>query len=386
MKHRQPAVLIADLAEGFATDRRLAVRGRRVVRPVRSTPLTRPTVTAIVLSYNYGRFLEACAESVLAQRDVDLELLVVDDASTDDTPRVTGQLVDRDPRVTVIRNTTNRGQLPSMNAALDRVRTEFVVKLDADDLLPQGSLARASALMQEFPDVTFCYGRPLHFSGAVPHLPEMPSRSWTIWDGTGWFARRCRAGTNVISQPEVLMRTAAVRDVGPVREDLKHTFDMHLWLRLALIGAVGRVNGPPQGYYRVHGQSLQRTEHSGAMIDLEGRRDAFDAVFESEGGWLRDAEALRDSAHRALAATALDAACRGYDRPQSQPAPAEDLVRFAVDVYPRARSLPEWRALQRRIAIGSDRVSTDPRFVFDAAVRRATETLARWRWRRSGEW
>lgn len=379
-------MLIADLAEGMTSDRRLAVRGRRLLRGVPSAPTTRPTVTVIVLTYNYGRFLGPCAESVLDQRDVDLELLIVDDASKDDTLQVTDQLVDRDPRVTVVRNHTNRGQLPSMNAALDQVRTAFVVKLDADDLLPPGSLARSCALMQEFPQVTFCYGRPLHFAGAVPEPSELPAKSWTIWDGYGWFARRCRAGTNVISQPEVLMRTAAVRKVGPVREDLKHTFDMHLWLQLSLIGDVGRVNGPAQGYYRVHDQSLQRTEHAGAMIDLEGRRDAFDAVFQSEGDWLRDAEALRDSSHRALAATALDAACRGYDRPRSQPAPTEDLIRFAVQVYPQAPNLPEWRALDRRIAAGPKHASRKPRFILDAAARRAAEALATWRWRRSGEW
>jgi hypothetical protein len=386
MKHRQPAVLIADLAEGLNVDRRLAVRGREVIRGVPSAPRIRRTVTVIVLSYNYGRFLGPCAESVLQQRDVDLELLIVDDASTDHTPQVTKELADRDSRVTVVRNEINRGQLPSMNAALERVRTEFVVKLDADDLLPPGSLARSSALMERFPEVTFSYGRPLHFSGEVPRVPEQPARSWTVWDGPGWFGRRARAGTNVISQPEVLMRTAAVRQVGPIREDLKHTFDLHLWLQLSLIGDVGRVNGPPHGCYRVHEASLQRTEHAGAMIDLEGRRDAFDAIFATTWDSLSDAETLCDSTHRALAATALDAACRAYDRPRSRPAPPADLIRFALQVYPQARSLPEWRALDRRIAVGPDRARKSPRFLFDAAARRAAETLATWRWRRSGEW
>jgi hypothetical protein len=241
-------------------------------------------------------------------------------------------------------------------------------------------------LLQEFPDVTFSYGRPLHFSGAVPRTQAQPARSWTIWDGQGWFARRCRAGTNVISQPEVLMRTAAVHQVGPIREDLKHTFDLHLWLQLSLIGDVGRVNGPVQGYYRVHEDSLQRTEHAGAMIDLEGRRDAFDAAFETGWGAMDGAEHLRDSAHRALAATALDAACRGYDRPRSRPAPPEDLIGFALQVYPQARSLPEWRALDRRITVGGEAASRNPRFILDAAARRGAETLATWRWRRSGEW
>jgi glycosyltransferase involved in cell wall biosynthesis len=185
-------------------------RAKRVIRRVPSSPQKRPSVTVVVPAYNYGRFLCDCARSVLTQRDVDVELLIIDDCSTDNTPSVTAELAASDARVSVIRHEPNHGQIPSVNEGFERVETEYVVKLDADDMLAPGSLARATSLLEAHPRLGFVYGRPHHFSGRAPPPTDSPTRSWTIWSGREWVARRCRNGNNVISQPEVVMRTAHV--------------------------------------------------------------------------------------------------------------------------------------------------------------------------------
>lgn len=362
------------------------VHVKRVKRVARSAPNLRPSVAVVVLSYNYGRFLAECAESVLAQRDVEVSLLIMDDCSTDETGEVTKKLRSSDPRVTVIRNQPNRGQIPTMNDAFGRVASQYVVKMDADDLLPPGSLARSAALLEANPAVAFVYGRPHHFSGAVPTLPDARTRSWTIWSGDDWVAARCGDGACVISQPEVMMRTSFLRRASPVREDLPHTFDMHLWMRLASMGQVGRINGPAQGLYRVHSASMQRTIHSGIMIDLPGRRAAFDALFEGEAGESRHARELLASARKSLAATALDLACRAYDRGRTGESPVDDLVAFALETHPDARNLKEWRALEHRRLVGPGRATRHPRFFADAVTRRLSDELCRWHWLRTGEY
>jgi hypothetical protein len=350
---------------------------------VPSTPDAPPSVTVVVLSYNYGRFLEPGAESVLAQRDVDVRLLIMDDCSIDETAEVSAKLAGSDPRVTVVRNDSNRGQIPTMNDAFARVGTDYVVKLDGDDLLPPGALARATALLEAHPELAFVYGRPHHFEGAVPNLPDSPAQSWTIWPGEDWIAARCQSGANVISQPEVVMRTSFLRQAGPVREDLPHTFDMHLWLRLASLGHVGRVNGPPQGLYRVHEASFQRTIHSGFMFDLRGRRDAFDAFFEAPA---REPDRERlVTARRALAAGALDLACRAYERGRTTQHPVDELVEFALDTCPEAARLPEWTALERRKAVGAIRAQRHPQFLVDAVTRKVSQGLGKRHWLRTGE-
>jgi hypothetical protein len=368
------------------TRRTGASRRKCVKRRVPSAPTLLPSVTVVVPAYNYGRFLVHCAESVLAQRDVEVKLLVMDDGSTDETPQVTEKLAASDARVTVIRTERNRGQLPTVNEAFGRVESEYVVKLDADDLLPPGSLARAIALLQAHPKVAFVYGRPHHFSGGVPTLPDSRTRSWTIWSGQDWLAARCRCGACVISQPEVVMRTSFLRRAIPVREDLPHTFDMHLWMQLASLGDVGRINGPVQGLYRVHEASMQRTIHSGIMIDLEGRRAAFDALFNAEARNCPRARELLATAHQSLASTALDDACRAYDRGRTSEKPVNDLVAFAIDTFPEARQLKEWRALERRRAVGADRAHRRPRFFAAALARRTAEEISHSFWLRTGEW
>lgn len=357
---------------------------KRVTRRVPSTPLQRPSVTVVVPAYNYARFLTDCAKSVLTQRDVDVELLVIDDASTDETPQVTEELV-ADQRVTVVRHSRNRGHIPSVNEALQRATGQYTVKLDADDLLAPGALARATALLDANPDVAFVYGRPRHFSGRVPRMPDSPTKSWTVWSGRDWIAARCRAGTNVISQPEVVMRTSSVHAAGPVPTELPHTSDLHTWLKLAALGDVGRINGPIQGYYRVHDGSMQNTVHAGVLFDLRARRDAFDAAFASEAGALSAADDLHDAARRRLAAAALDRACRAYDRGRVGTEPVDALVAFALETYPQAGELAEWSALDLRKAVRADRVSRHPRFFAAALARRASEELAKRRWLRTGE-
>ncbi len=358
--------------------------GKRVVRGVPSTPKRRPAVTAIIPAYNYGRYLRECAQSVLGQRDVDVRLIIVDDGSTDETPQVTAELA-ADSRVTVLRNEPNCGQLPSVNCGAELVATEFVVKLDADDLLAPGALARATALLDVYPNVGFVYGRPRHFSGPTPRAADLPALSWTVWSGREWIARLCRIGFNAITQPEVVMRTAFFQRALPIPVELPHTFDMHLWMQLAALGDVARVNGPAQGYYRVHDASLQRTVHAGIFFDLCARRDAFDSVFAGVAGELAGARELHDLARRALAGNGLDRACRAYDRGRTQADPVEDLIAFALETWPRARELPEWAALERRRSVGAARAARDPRFFIAAVVRRGLEEMSRLRWRHTGE-
>lgn len=356
----------------------------RVHRRVPSAPRGRPGVTVMVPAYNYARYLRECAESVLSQRDVDVKLIVVDDCSADETPSVTAELA-KDPRVTAVRNDPNIGHIPSVNRGFAMVDTEYVVKLDADDLLAPGALARATALLEAHPDVGFVYGRPQHFTGEPPEPVDAPARSWRVWSGHEWLEQRCRTGVNAISQPEVVIRVSLLREALPIREELPHTSDLHLWMQLASMADVARVNGPAQGYYREHDASMQRTVNSGRVFDLHARRDAFDSVFAAQGAAVPGAHELHMLARRTLAKSALDRACRAYERRRTGEEVVQDYVAFALETHPGARELREWAALERRRAIGAARAPRDPRCFTAALARRAREEVSRRRWLATGE-
>ena len=74
------------------------------------------------------------------------------------------------------------------------------------------------------------------------------------------------------------MGTSVQQAIGGYDADLPHSGDVEMWMRAALAGDVARVNGPAQGYYRVHGQSMQRTVYAGLMRDLSGRLEVFEKV------------------------------------------------------------------------------------------------------------
>src|SRR3954467_11927005 len=105
------------------------------------------TVSIIVPCYNYAHFLAKCVNSVLAQEGVTVEVLIIDDCSTDDTETVGAQLA-TDSRVTFRRHDNNIGHIATYNEGLDWVTGEYTVLLSADDLLTPGALARATAAME----------------------------------------------------------------------------------------------------------------------------------------------------------------------------------------------------------------------------------------------
>jgi glycosyltransferase involved in cell wall biosynthesis len=95
-----------------------------------------PLVTVLLATHNGARYLRAATDSVLRQTAEDLELLVVDDASTDET----SELLDAigDPRLHVIRNPIQQGLAASLNRGLEHAQGRFVARLDADDVaLPE---------------------------------------------------------------------------------------------------------------------------------------------------------------------------------------------------------------------------------------------------------
>ncbi len=91
-------------------------------------------------------------------------MIIVDDRSTDASLALARRLAAADPRVAVIAHPTNRGPVETFNDGLERAQGQYLVSLDADDLLTPGSLARAVALLEAEPDVGMVYGRP----GALP--------------------------------------------------------------------------------------------------------------------------------------------------------------------------------------------------------------------------
>ncbi|MFD1719769.1 glycosyltransferase family 2 protein [Georgenia deserti] len=339
------------------------------------------TVTVVVPCFNYARYLTDAVRSALTQSDVEVDVVIVDDASTDDSRDVAAALAREDGRVRVLTNPTNRGPVVTFNRGLAAARGEYLVRLDADDLLTPGALSRAVAVMQRFPDVGLVYGHPLHFTEDRPAARRHPE-AWTIWSGRDWLEVRCAAGTNVITSPEVVVRRSVLDRVGG-QHDLAHTHDMELWLRVSAYADVAYLDGCDQAWHREHAASLSN-QAAAPGVFLREIRDAFEVLCD---GLEPDPEAdrLRRLAHRAVSLSALGQARRYVDR-GDVPAEVEDLRDFALALYPAALRT----ATGRRFAAAYRRARSWP----TPAVRtlglapraaRRLRTAAGWvRWQRTG--
>ncbi|WCT71897.1 glycosyltransferase [Sphingomonas naphthae] len=103
----------------------------------RADDLTRrlPCVTVAVAAYNAAAFLEAAVRSALDQRGVHVEVVIVDDVSSDDTPAIAARLAAEDPRVRVERMAANGGPAGARNRAIELARGRWLAILDSDDLM-----------------------------------------------------------------------------------------------------------------------------------------------------------------------------------------------------------------------------------------------------------
>lgn len=108
-------------------------------------------VTALMTTYNSRDFLLPAIESVLQQSYPNLELLIVDDASTDDSCQLISAINDK--RIRLIRQYKNRGVGATLNHALQFIESEFIAKIDADDICQPERFAKQLAYLTDYPEL-----------------------------------------------------------------------------------------------------------------------------------------------------------------------------------------------------------------------------------------
>jgi GT2 family glycosyltransferase len=346
------------------------------------------SVGVVIPCYMYGHFLEDCVRSALdEQPDVDVRAVIIDNASTDDSADVARAIARRDTRVDVIVHETNMGHVASINEGLEALAaSDYLVILAADDMLTPGSLGRAAALLDENPNVGFCYGHPLHFDHPGPKPPPRTvATGHTVWPGHWWLERRFREANGCISSPEVVMRTSVQRKVGGYNPTLPHTCDIAMWMCLAAHADVGYIRGADQAYFRRHGRNLSMTRFASDIEDIRARRAAFELVIATCGDLLPNGgKNFNTVVHRRLARSALRQAYRAYDRGRTAAVQVDELIKFAAETWPEYEQLREYRSLRLRQSIGATVMPYLQPLILSAVIEKGRNQLW-WRsWRHNG--
>jgi glycosyltransferase involved in cell wall biosynthesis len=335
------------------------------------------SVSVVIPCYKYGHFLEEAVSSVLDdQAGVDVRVLIIDDASPDDSADVARKIAARDPRVEVTIHAVNKGHIATYNEGLlEWADGDYSVMMSADDRLTPGALRRARDFLDDHPSAGFVYGNaPWVTDGAPLPTARTRVRGASIWPGQVWLEHLFRQGENPITSPEVVMRTSLLKRLGAFDPRLPHAADMELWMRLAANSDVGFIRGVDQAYYRVHVQNMRKGYDR--LADLRERRSVYEMVLDRYGETLPDATGLSDAVHRKLGREALWNASRAYSaRPQE--ADVDELTAFAVDCWPDVSTHPLYRALQSRKRIG-------PRWTSYLLTHKAQWWLRRRSWKYRG--
>ena len=111
-------------------------------------------ISVIVPAYNSGEKIRECLDSIINQTHRDLEIILVDDCSSDDTFQIMQEYADRDSRIHIMRNKINCGAGFSRNRGLDIATGEYVTFVDSDDFLDLDTYEKANAAIEkENPDI-----------------------------------------------------------------------------------------------------------------------------------------------------------------------------------------------------------------------------------------
>jgi glycosyltransferase involved in cell wall biosynthesis len=315
------------------------------------------SIDVVVPCYRYGRYLHECVRSVLDQEGVALRVLVIDDASPDDTAEVGRALADADPRVTFVRHTINQGHIPTYNEGIEWASADYMLLLSADDYLLSGALQRAIDLMDRHPDMAFSFGDAIALSddGSIARMSmkfdHSPAKRCAAMSGIR-FIQLCihRGAANIVPTPTAVVRTIVQKQAGGYLPELPHCGDLEMWLSLAARGAVGYLNAD-QAVYRRHASNMSLAyAHDNILRDLHQRQAAIDAFLLRSIGQLHGTDRLHRRLLQALGYEAVGQASVAFNR--NNTVLSEEIRAFALSVHPRVNRTLGWNMLLVKRLLG----------------------------------
>ena len=186
-----------------------------------------PRVSVTIVVYNGAQFIGEAIDSLLAQTFADFEVIVVDDGSTDETASILAAI--DGPRLYVL-SQNNQGIPRARNRALRHTRGGYVAVLDADDIAHPNRLAEQVAFLDAHPAV-------VAVGSAYRQVDMLRERTVDIVPPLEDVSiRRAMISGSPFCHSSVMMRRAALEQVGPYDEDFRFSQDYELWSRLAQAG------------------------------------------------------------------------------------------------------------------------------------------------------
>ena len=193
-----------------------------------------PTLSVVVPNYNHAHYLPECLDSLLQQSVEPLEIMVIDDCSTDNSVAVLEDYCRKHPRVSFCRKGRNRGVLGALNKGAQITSGEYVVFPGADDRVMPGFFEKGMALLAANREAGLCFFDPAsfdHITGKISENPDAPQ------PGAGCISRRRVADVarhkRLLIAGNCIFKRAAFQEVGGYPMKLKWHADYILAFNIA---------------------------------------------------------------------------------------------------------------------------------------------------------
>lgn len=225
-----------------------------------------PLVSIIVTSYNYAQYIGQTIRSILDQTYRQIELIVVDDNSTDNSADVVRSFDDQ--RLTLIINNDNEGPYAAYNRGAAQARGSFIGTIDSDDWIAPGKIERQIACFKAHPDVDVMATFVTEVNPAGVPNPE--PRRFQDWfnqaldfnQPENWLCE------NHFCHSSVLMRKSLRDRIGPHNPAIVTAADYEYWARCIIGGARFHMLEDALTYYRAHGDNVTLTRQHRGFVEL----------------------------------------------------------------------------------------------------------------------
>jgi glycosyltransferase involved in cell wall biosynthesis len=234
------------------------------------------TVSVVVPCFNSADFLRGALASLDEEKanGAELEVLVMDGGSTDETPAVLETFAST---IDVLRSEPDQGPADAINKGFDLASGDILAWLNADDRYISGAVVRAQAALKDHPGTSFVFGKcPIVTPEGEEIRKGITRFKEAFFPISSRFTFQC---INYISQPSCFFRAEAVRAAGPLRLDLKAAWDYEFLLRIWREGPAKVVYGNPLAQFCWHPESI-----SGQHFRLQFAEE-YEAAKSDAGRW-----------------------------------------------------------------------------------------------------
>lgn len=214
----------------------------RSTSPLYINTNVKPELTVLLSVYNGERFLVETIESILRQSYENFIFLIVDDGSTDKTSDILHHYLTKDKRINIITNQHSLGLTKSLNHGLKLIKTDYIARIDADDISLVNRLEKQLIYMKRNPDLVVlgCNYDIINENSEIDNTNL--SKIYNVLSQHHEIMELLRSGVSIIAHPSMLIRTSALKEIGGYRECFKYAQDYDMLLRISKIGKLSILN------------------------------------------------------------------------------------------------------------------------------------------------